>query len=129
MQHKRFWNIVVWCFLLTLAVPAMAQSADAPRAWMSVLVSARSLIWLGLAAVFCYLLSCVLASSFVKTQYPPDAARLCIWLGMLAWAVYVIFVQPRYVVHMALPLWFDLALLVVILLFGAALMFTRRPAA
>jgi len=129
MQRKHFQYISIGCFLSTLAVPVMAQGILAPHTWMFTLFSLKSLIWLGLAVIFCYLFSCVLASSLVKTQYPPNAARLCIWLGMLFWAFYALFVQPHYVVRMLLPIWFDIAVFAIILLFGAILMFTHRPAA
>ena len=110
--------------------PALAQSITVNlRPWYLAVLNLHALPYVLGSAVFCYLLSVVLTMIFLKSGYPPNVARFAIWLGLLLWLILQVGVIFRFIVFVAFPLWFLIALLLFVLAFGIILMTTKRQSA
>lgn len=118
--------------LLLTASAALAKPGDAPQTaavhhWYDPLSPLVALILCSVAlALFCYLFSVGFSAAMGKSGYPPNVARLGIWLGALLWGILFTFVLCVYVIKFVLPAWFLVVIALGLLFFGMVLLMTRR---
>jgi hypothetical protein len=117
--------------LLLLAAGALAQAGETAKPvqhpWYYPLSTLMALILAGaVLGLFCYLFSIGFTAVAVRSGYPPNVARLGIWLGALLWGILFVFVLCVYIITYPMPLWFMIVLLLGLLFFGMVLLMTRR---
>jgi hypothetical protein len=128
MGFSFFASMFVW--LIASSGPASAQGVNTQtRPWYVMILDLHTLPYVLGSAVFCYLLSVVLTMIFMRSGYPPNVARFAVWFGVLVWLILQVAVVFRFIVLIAFPLWFQIALLLFIVAFGIILMTTKRQSA
>jgi hypothetical protein len=122
---------IATAILLLIAAVALAQGEHAaqpqPQPWYYPLPKLAALGLAGFVlALFCYLFSIGFVAVAGQSGYPPNVARLGIWLGALLWGILFTFVVCLYIITVHVPIWFMVVLVLGLLFFGMILLMTRR---
>ncbi|MGI6544692.1 MAG: hypothetical protein ACOX44_16910 [Limnochordia bacterium] len=82
--------------------------------------------WLFISGVVCYVFSVVFTMIFSNIGYPPNAARLGFWLGLVVWAAFILFAWLPFIVMIHVPLVVMVVVGSIVLLFGLILLVGKR---